>query len=61
VDDTIPGVARVVHDDVDLSIAKFRSLLNQCLEVCVIEHVTRNGDGTTARLVYIIGDIFGFV
>src|SRR5271155_3681386 len=59
-DDTIPGVARIVHDDVDLSIAKFGSLFNQSLKICVIEHVTRNGNGTTAGIIYAVGDIFGF-
>ncbi len=60
-DDTVPGIAGIVHDDVDLSISKFRSLLNQSLKICIIEHVTSNSDCTTAGLVYAIGDFFGFL
>jgi hypothetical protein len=58
-DDAVPGVAGIVHDDMDLAIAKLGGLLNQSLKVCVVKHVTRDGKGTTARLVYLVGDIFG--
>ena len=60
-DDAIPGIASIVHDYMDLPIAKLCGLLNQSLKVCVIEHVPWNGNGTTARLVYVVGDIFRFL
>lgn len=42
VNDTIPGEASVVDDDVNLAIAKFCRLLHQLLDVCVVQHITRD-------------------
>ncbi len=36
----IPGIARIVHYDVDFAIAELCRLLYQCLDICIVEHVT---------------------
>lgn len=35
-DDTVPGVAGIIYDDVDLAIAKLGGLFDQSFKVCIV-------------------------
>jgi hypothetical protein len=60
VDYAIPGVACVVDDDVDLAAAEVCGLLDQRVDVPVVEHVSRDGEGLAAVLVDGVCDGFCF-
>lgn len=49
--DTIPSVAGVVHNDIDLAIAKLRRLLNKLVDVLIIEHITWNSQSLASIVV----------
>jgi hypothetical protein len=48
VDDTVPCVAGVVDDDVDLTAAKLRRLRDQLVDVLLFQQVTRHSEGLAA-------------
>jgi hypothetical protein len=54
VNDTVPCVARIVDDDVDLAVAKLRSLLDERLDVRIVEDVASNCDGAAAVLLDLV-------
>jgi hypothetical protein len=45
VDDAVPCIARVVDDDVYLAVAEVGGFLDERLDVRVVEHVARDGEG----------------
>jgi hypothetical protein len=51
VDYTVPCVARIVDDDVDLAVAEFGGLLDERLDVGVVEDVAADCDGLAAILL----------
>ena len=53
----VPGVASVVDDDVDFTVAELCGLLDERLKILVVEHVARGGNGFSAALVNSIGNI----
>ena len=53
----VPGVASVVDDDVDFTVAEICGLLDERLKILVVEHVARGGNGFPATLVDSIGNI----
>ena len=55
VHDTIPCVAGVVHNDMQLTAAKSCGLLDQAAEISVIEHVTDHGDSAASARVDLVG------
>jgi hypothetical protein len=61
VDHAVPGVACVVDDDVDFTVAEVCGLLDQRVEVFVVEHVSWSGDCLTATLVDGVCDALCFV
>jgi hypothetical protein len=54
VDHAVPCVARVVNDDVDLAVAKLRSLLNERLDVGIVEDVACDCNGAAAVLLDLV-------
>lgn len=50
-DDTIPGVAGIVYNNVDLAIAKFSRLLDKLVDILIVEHVTWNGQSFASIVV----------
>ena len=61
VDHAVPGVACVVDDDVDLAVAKVCGLLDERVDVCVVEHVSRDSEGLATALVDCVCDVLCFV
>jgi hypothetical protein len=57
VNHAVPGVASVVDDDVDFTVAELCGLLDERLKILVVEHVARGGNGFPATLVDSIGNI----
>lgn len=55
VHDTVPCVAGIVHNDMQLTAAKSSGLLDQAAEVSVIEHVTDHGDRASTARIDIVG------
>lgn len=55
-DHSVPGIACVVDDDVDLAVAEVCGLLDEGLEVFVVEHVAWGGERLAAVLVDGVGD-----
>jgi len=51
VENTIPGIAGIVDNDVNFAITELSSLLDEDLKVFSIEHVACDCNGTAARLV----------
>lgn len=49
--DTIPGVAGIIHNNMDLAIAKLSCLLDKLVDVLIVEHVTWNGQSFTSIVV----------
>jgi hypothetical protein len=60
VDYAIPGITCVVDDDVDLTAAEVCGLLDQRVDVFIIEHVSRDGEGLAAVLVDSVCDALCF-
>ena len=60
-DHTVPGVACVVDDDVDLAVAELCGLLDERVEVLVVEHVSGRSDGLATVLVDGVCDALCFV
>jgi hypothetical protein len=61
VDHAVPGVARIVDYDVDLSAAKLGCFANERLDVSVVEYVAGDCDCTSAAFVNGGGYGFGFL
>lgn len=61
VDHAVPGIARVVDDDVDLAVAKVCGALDDFLDVLSVGHVAGYGDGLAAGLVDVVGDGAGLL
>jgi hypothetical protein len=59
VNDTVPGVARIVDDDVDLSVAKFCSLLDQIIDIFCLENVSGDSYSLAAILIDVISNSLG--
>ena len=59
--DTIPGEAGVVNDDMDLSITEVCRLLDEFIDVGIVQHVARDGDGATAVRVDLRCNVFGLL
>ena len=59
VDDAVPGVARVVDDDVDLAVAEGGRLLDELGDVLLGGDVAGYGDGLAAGGVDAVGYILG--
>lgn len=51
VDDTVPCIASVVDNDVDLAVAKFGGFLDESLDVVVVENITADCNGLAATLL----------
>lgn len=49
VDDTVPSVTRIIHDDVDLAVAELCGLLDQHREVMGVGHVAGDADCPAGR------------
>ena len=61
-DDTIPGEAGIVDDDMNLAIPKFSGLLDQFPDMVVIKHIASHGDGFSAagpNLINYLLSLFG--
>lgn len=56
----VPSVACVVDDDVNLSLAELGGFLDELVEVCVIEHISGDGEGFATALVDGVGDLLCF-
>jgi len=56
VNDTIPSIARVIDDDIDLSIAKVCSLLNKIIDIFRLENISGHSYSLAAILVDIISN-----
>jgi hypothetical protein len=54
VNDTVPCITRIVDDDVDLAVAKLRSLLDERLDVSIVEDVAGYRDGAAAVLLDLV-------
>lgn len=48
VDDTVPCISSIVHDDMNLAATELRSLLDQNLDIFVVKDVACYGDSTAA-------------
>ena len=51
VDNTIPGIARIVYDVVDLPTPKLHSFLDEDIEISLVCYVARNGDGAIRGVI----------
>lgn len=60
-DHAVPGVACVVDDDVQLAAAEVCGLLDEGVDVLVVKHVSRDGEGLAAALIDGVGDALCFV
>lgn len=60
VNDSVPCETSIVHDYVNLAIAKLRGLLHQLLDVVVLEKVTGNRDGLASVGIDPIHSSLGF-
>lgn len=60
VNDAVPSVAGIVDDDVQFTFAEFCSFLDECVEVDVVQHVSRHGEGFAAVLVDGVGNLACF-
>lgn len=56
VNHSIPSVARIVHNDVDLAIAEISCLLDQLVNVRITQHIAWNGDRAATGGVDVVGD-----
>lgn len=61
VNDTVPGKASVVDNDVNLAVAKFRSLLDQLIYVAVVQHIAGHRQRLAAILVDALRDLVRLV
>lgn len=60
-DDTVPGVASIVDNDVDLAVAKLGGLLDEVVNVVLVEDVASDSDGLAAVPVDPISDVGAFL
>jgi hypothetical protein len=60
-DHAVPRVACVIDDDVDFAVAEVSGLLDERVEVFVVEHVSRSGDGLAAGLVDAVCNALCFI